>query len=211
MNELYATLNLDPNAETIDIKTAYRRLSKALHPDRGGSAEEWEKLNVAYNVLSDPERRERYDLTGRVEPSKVTPARIREFLKQTLLSIIDRSKNRLDLNDNILAVILDDLNATRPGVQRQLRDLHHELHRAEELRKNFIPTGLRIHDDVVNSILSAEIDKVKDRVKLQQDMLELLGEVEAVLGLYSYGKAAPASEGQYETRAATARRRLGQG
>lgn len=69
--DLYATLGLDKAIATAaDIKQAYRRLAVKLHPDKQSperksvAEQEFAALNAAYNVLSDPERRSVYDMTG---------------------------------------------------------------------------------------------------------------------------------------------------
>lgn len=44
-----------------DIKNAYRKRSRELHPDNDGNALEFHKVTVAYQVLSDPKTRREYD------------------------------------------------------------------------------------------------------------------------------------------------------
>ncbi|NKB90045.1 MAG: DnaJ domain-containing protein [Acidobacteria bacterium] len=64
----YATLGVPPTATDDDIDTAYRHLSRRYHPDINPgdphAAAVYERLEAAYRVLSDPERRERYDAEG---------------------------------------------------------------------------------------------------------------------------------------------------
>lgn len=66
--DLYATLGIKssnrPGVKPETIKKAYRKRSMATHPDRGGDRSEFEAVKLAYSVLSDPERRKRYDETG---------------------------------------------------------------------------------------------------------------------------------------------------
>jgi curved DNA-binding protein CbpA len=60
--DLYAVLELEPNASAAAIRAAFRRLARANHPDLGGgSAERMIAINRAYAILSDPEQRRRYD------------------------------------------------------------------------------------------------------------------------------------------------------
>lgn len=62
--KLYDDLGLDPSATTGEVKKAYRKKAKKSHPDKGGSTEEFNRVNKAYLILSDPDRRSRYDQTG---------------------------------------------------------------------------------------------------------------------------------------------------
>lgn len=63
----YRLLYVQPEAPFEVIKAAYRALmgSARVHPDLGGDNEQAARLNAAYAVLSDPERRRAYDLSLR--------------------------------------------------------------------------------------------------------------------------------------------------
>jgi molecular chaperone DnaJ len=61
-DDLYALLELQPRASSLEIRTAFRRLAQVHHPDRPtGSAARMAAINRAYAVLGDPEQRRRYD------------------------------------------------------------------------------------------------------------------------------------------------------
>lgn len=64
MAELYAVLGVGPDATQDEIKRAYRRKARELHPDTGGDEEAFKQVTRAYQILSDPERRARYDRFG---------------------------------------------------------------------------------------------------------------------------------------------------
>ncbi len=66
MRDLYAVLGVARDATDVWIKGAYRTLAKVLHPDAGGDAEQFVEVSLAYEVLSDPERRARYDRDGTI-------------------------------------------------------------------------------------------------------------------------------------------------
>ncbi|WP_323958947.1 DnaJ domain-containing protein [Arthrobacter sp. JZ12] len=63
----YAVLGVSRGATAKEIKDAYRRAARSAHPDHGGSSELFHDVAVAYEMLSDPERRRRYDRTLGVE------------------------------------------------------------------------------------------------------------------------------------------------
>lgn len=64
MADLYGVLGLRQDAAAEDIKRAYRQKAREHHPDAGGDAERFKEVSHAYEVLSDPERRARYDRFG---------------------------------------------------------------------------------------------------------------------------------------------------
>lgn len=64
MPDLYAILGVDRDASAQEIKSAYRRRAREAHPDAGGDEEEFKQVTHAYEVLSDPDKRRRYDRYG---------------------------------------------------------------------------------------------------------------------------------------------------
>ena len=64
---LYETLGVARAADTEEIKKAYKTLARKHHPDKGGDAEEFKRIQKAYEILSDDQRRAMYDATGSEE------------------------------------------------------------------------------------------------------------------------------------------------
>ncbi|TMC79619.1 MAG: J domain-containing protein [Chloroflexi bacterium] len=65
--DYYKTLGVPKNATTEDIKKAYRKLARKYHPDvnkSAGAEKSFKEINEANEVLSDPEKRKRYDTIG---------------------------------------------------------------------------------------------------------------------------------------------------
>lgn len=60
--DLYEVLGVKKNATQKQLKKAYYAKSKIYHPDQGGNPEMFKQLVQAYGILSDPEKRKRYDL-----------------------------------------------------------------------------------------------------------------------------------------------------
>ena len=61
MKDHYATLGVGRGASDAEIKKAYRRLASQHHPDKVGSTQQFQAIEEAYRVLSDPAARQEYD------------------------------------------------------------------------------------------------------------------------------------------------------
>lgn len=62
--DYYKILGVSKNASQDEIKKAYRKLAHKYHPDKGGDAKKFHKINEAYQVLSNKEKRSQYDRFG---------------------------------------------------------------------------------------------------------------------------------------------------
>src|SRR5260221_7036021 len=65
--DYYAVLGVRRDANAEEIKKAYRRLARELHPDVNPdpvTQERFKEITQAYELLSDPEKRQMYDLGG---------------------------------------------------------------------------------------------------------------------------------------------------
>ncbi|MDQ4075019.1 MAG: J domain-containing protein [Chloroflexota bacterium] len=66
--DYYKILGVDRKASQKDIKRAYRKLARQYHPDvnpgDASAQEKFKEINEAYEVLSDPEKRKKYDTLG---------------------------------------------------------------------------------------------------------------------------------------------------
>ena len=73
MEDLYEILEVSRDASQADIKKAYRKLVHQYHPDSHPGdkdiEEKFKKINAAYSVLNDPEKRARYDQFGTTDPN----------------------------------------------------------------------------------------------------------------------------------------------
>eukprot|EP00405_Crypthecodinium_cohnii_P023464 CAMPEP_0206468502 /NCGR_PEP_ID=MMETSP0324_2-20121206/29668_1 /ASSEMBLY_ACC=CAM_ASM_000836 /TAXON_ID=2866 /ORGANISM="Crypthecodinium cohnii, Strain Seligo" /LENGTH=839 /DNA_ID=CAMNT_0053941973 /DNA_START=56 /DNA_END=2575 /DNA_ORIENTATION=+ len=67
--DYYALIGVDRGATLHEIRSKFRTKVLAEHPDKGGDPKKFQLLNKAYNILTDQEKRRRYDATGRAEKS----------------------------------------------------------------------------------------------------------------------------------------------
>ena len=74
--DYYEELGVPRNAGDEEIKRAFRKLAKLYHPDcnrEPGAEDKFKEINEAYQVLSDPEKRSRYDRYGTIDGAEGFP------------------------------------------------------------------------------------------------------------------------------------------
>src|SRR5690349_21037254 len=66
--DYYKILGVSKTASEDEIRKAFRKLARQYHPDvagnKAGAEEKFKEINEAYEVLSDPEKRRKYDTLG---------------------------------------------------------------------------------------------------------------------------------------------------
>jgi DnaJ-class molecular chaperone len=70
MSDPYADLGLAKGASEDEIKKAYRKAAMKNHPDKGGDPEKFKKIQSAYDILSDPEKKQNFDRFGTATPQQ---------------------------------------------------------------------------------------------------------------------------------------------
>src|SRR5687768_17797793 len=83
--DYYEILELQKNASKDEIKNTYRKLALKYHPDRNkspGAEEKFKEISEAYAVLSDDEKRKKYDTYGHVGSEDVFRGRSEEHTSE---------------------------------------------------------------------------------------------------------------------------------
>jgi len=124
--KLYEELGVKKDASPEEIKKAYRARAKKTHPDKhGGDPELFNKVNVAYSILINPERKKRYDETGDTDEKRELS--IQELAMENLRVIIDNILKNNTSNDSILYADIfdrleDQINAQIENAEMQIEE-----------------------------------------------------------------------------------------
>ncbi|MGK7947545.1 MAG: DnaJ domain-containing protein [Xenococcaceae cyanobacterium] len=104
VEDYYSILQVAPHAPMADIKAAFRRLARLYHPDLNPddpeSAEKFKYISQAYETLSDPNKRRRYDLKLKFRSVKNNPPQPQESFSKSKTAQeyynrgLDRSHNK---------------------------------------------------------------------------------------------------------------------
>lgn len=199
--ELYERLGLEPCATEEQIKSAHRKAVKAAHPDQGGDEEKFLELQQAFEILIDPEKRKRYDETGRTDESKITEKRIREFINQTMQNVVEAERGDGSTDDPIFEdirnKIIMSLRGARNQIGNNLKKSQRKLDRAKKLAARFKKRpGTDEAFDPVGDAMRAQIKRLGEEVDMHTDAKELSEAVEEVLDDYLYEVGVWPPEGQ---------------
>ncbi len=129
MKTLYEKLGVKSKASSDQIQKKFRLLSRKHHPDRGGDPEKFREINDAYAVLSDLERRRRYDETGDTNP--IVDHSVRLMITVLTESFADIMKALVAQNAN--AKSNDVVESMRLAIQKSMSDLKVEIARVGKL------------------------------------------------------------------------------
>ena len=85
----YDSLGVPKDAPPEAIRAAYRKKARQHHPDKGGNVAEFQSIQVAYDVLSDPERKARYDQTGETGTGPTLESQALSTLSTMMTALMD--------------------------------------------------------------------------------------------------------------------------
>ncbi|CAH1762069.1 9734_t:CDS:2 [Entrophospora sp. SA101] len=122
--DLYAILQLKPDAIEAEIKSSYKKLALKYHPDKnsGTRTEEWDKLSKAYEILSDSDRRFLYDNHGTINNSLGCKASLNHCLGgeswQPYIGEVELGLWMYSFMDNKNSPELENLNSAEQKARR---------------------------------------------------------------------------------------------
>ena len=130
----YDILNIEKDASNDDIKKAYRKLALKTHPDKnGGDDTMFKTINMAYETLSDPDKRHVYD----------NPNQMPDFGGGDIFEQLFRGMGGMNVNMNMNMNNQTSRGPTKRGnhlykIQISLKDIHTGLVKTLKLKLNKI-------------------------------------------------------------------------
>lgn len=178
----YKMLGVERDADEQAIKLAYRKAAKSAHPDSGGDAEQFARLQAAFDLLKDPVRRKVYDDTG-YDPQLADAKDLKGLmLIETLVNdfILDeREPGSFDPVAAMRRKLSDDILKSRFHI------LELERHRAR-VRKHLDRLGKKPETDVLGSMLRARSQSIADAIKQAETQIDAIEQAYTMLEGYSY-------------------------
>lgn len=174
----YEVLGVSKHATSDEIKKAYRKAARKAHPDRGGSDRAMVAVNQAYDCLSDPGKREYYDLHGEDEPKRQTvEAQALHAIYQILMKLAEPAREEF----NFVAAVITNLSNNRYTISASESSLKALLKKTERQktcieRKSEGPNLLTQVFDQKISQIKAQIEGIPGALAVVDKALEIMKE-----------------------------------
>ena len=173
----YDILGVSRDATNEEIKAAFRSLAQKYHPDKGGDEETFINIKLAYDVLSDPFKRQQYDQTGLFNGKRTR----RDEAIHELNCLLNWLINHFDFeNDNLVTRLnfeLDkavvDLNNRKKNIQRSIEILTKAANKTRNKfgRKNLLEGSIRQRLEMAKSEIKPIDDKL-EVIKIVRTLIE---------------------------------------
>lgn len=167
----YEELGVGVEADAAAIKAAHRKRAKETHPDHGGDEDDFQKVQTAYLVLSDPEKRAHYDRTGEVQGDKPSePPRYMQMIVQTFHTIIEDAV-KLGTHTNYIETMKSIFTKTIGEINDAIEEHKTELAVLNKVMKRF-KTKREVENDIFQGVIAGKINAVTKRIERSYQALE---------------------------------------
>lgn len=172
---LYDTLGIPADADKAAIRAAYRRRAKQTHPDSGGSAAEFQAVELAHRVLISDDRRARYDETGDVDERANNDE---ADAMSIIAAMVDHALTKDDLkHHDLIGAMRKQINDDIATARKTIAEGNAYIGRAYDARKR-LKAKKR---DVIGPVIDRKVAEAKQQlvglerqIKLRERALALL-------------------------------------
>jgi curved DNA-binding protein CbpA len=181
---LYDTIGVDKKATLEDIKTAFRKRAKEMHPDKGGNEKEMSALTKAYGILSDEQKREHYDKTGQEDQgdneNKAISIMLQEWAKCISQAIDSKKTTSINLQRRV-----------QEGLKKQLSNVRENRSKYSEVLKGMKAVRERVknkgnHKMLVEQMIDQQIAQTNTTITHIDNDEKLLIQAIAINDEYDY-------------------------
>ena len=188
----YETLGVPKGADKATIRRAYRRRSKKAHPDGGGTAKEFALVKLSHDILTDEERRAKYDATGDVHETQPDNT-LSEILKMVSIALdVAMQKahetGSLDYlnNKDLLGSIRGELKDFASTSRKVAADMAIGLKANEKLLNKFKRKDGSRELNLLQAMIVARVGDMKEAIEKQAQQQEKVTKTLAFLDDYEF-------------------------
>lgn len=186
----YDVLGIEKTATPGEVKAAFRREASKAHPDReGGSSERMAAVNEAHAVLSDPDRRKRYDESGQTDQPRSVDEEATQMLAQLFGQALQQEAPELVAFARAAAARLQaDLHTKSAQMRGQVEKL---TKRRSKVRTK---DGAR---NLVHSLIDAQLEGLGNAIEQADRGLQVVEAAQKLLADYDEDTPPPPAQTGY--------------
>lgn len=181
---LYTDLDIPPDADRDALTRAHRKAVKRHHPDAGGDREQFERVQRAWLVLSDPAKRERYDRTGQTDDQPDNElSRLANILVGAFDSVMSEAAEIMDRVDVIARMTRNLRTMALDARQKigQVKKLRGQFERARK-RLSFAGDG----PDMLGRVLDERLQQAAAQIDAMEREAALIDRAGEHLKMYGW-------------------------
>jgi DnaJ-class molecular chaperone len=184
MINLYEILGVAKDATAQQIKKAYRKRAAMHHPDTGGDPEKFKALVLAYNVLYDPAKRERYDKGESAESIGQAAQSDDQRILGIIMTLFTQIVSSCDPNTtDIIKMIKKNIIGVKEGFVKQIKQHETVINKFDiAIKRMKIKNGENLFVQSANAQITQqqkEIAKLNEEIRIGEG-------AERFLSAYSY-------------------------
>ena len=170
----YDDLQLSSNASKDEIKAAYKRLAKQHHPDKGGNAADFERIKRAYEILSNPETRARFDRGDEIEEVETKRQAAIGNLEKVTRDVLS-GVGFMPEHSDLISLLRAEINEVTLHIQQDIENVEHDIGKMDivtgRLKDAEILMPFLIHQ---KKLMVNRKEELEYAILVQNEMLALL-------------------------------------
>lgn len=184
----YDVLGLVRDATPAEINRAYREKAKTVHPDGGGSDEDFQMLRLAYDTLRDPKRRKTYDETGRIDESRADNAHapLLQYLAQIIAMLIQHMGDVPADTGNPIQAMRDLINEETRRVTANIEQMKAQVKYIETILKRMKRKKKAKPNPLLETVLQGTVAQGKAKLEGEAAIQKMRDTILEVLDGYDY-------------------------
>lgn len=184
---LYELLDCTIDATEEELRLSYKKKAMEHHPDRGGDEELFKQIKLAYEVLSDAEKRAKYDATGSLDDVMKAPYDPAIDLFNIFVSVLQQYSSYADTTD-LIKLCIQQISRLKRDTENKIAVINN---RREEFKKTIARISRKEGNNTLALMLEAQIESLNSSERKALDTLEKQKALAEYASSYEYNYEQP--------------------